>query len=408
VAISAKSICFFGKLASSLTIHKIFLLITILLAIVMYAHNASSQGQFIRIVDSDGLEIITAQAANQKRTQYLDVEDVLKVFRTLDERAEAVEFNPKKKYISLTRRLTLYIKGKAISLVLNQKIVDVSDAQRYNLSKPPVLIAGKPMLPAEFFTEVLSDVLEIGVSYNRTTGTLQLRWSEGGGVEPPQILPELDEEFVVVFDPGNGGNDIGVRSLTGLLEKNLTLEIAKETQKLCLENGINVYLTRSSDQFLTPTQRAAAANINRGSLFISIHFNASFSPNHSGFRIYVNTPAGSLRYTDIPPGDSLQTGQLIKEITQSDFLDQSRTLAQTIFDELELTGFAGKPPIEIPLIALNKVYMPAVLLSCGYLSNASDVARFSEPKAIQAMAQALFQAALKAKQHYHNNTEGNK
>ena len=390
----------------SLAIRKILLLVTILIAMGVYVQNASSQG--LRIVDSDGNEIITAQVIKRVGSQYLDVEDVIQVFSSLDEKAEIARFKPKRKrYIPFTGELTLQIEEKEISLVLNRKTVDVSGyAEPYNLSAPPLAIAGKPMLPVEFFTDVLSDILEIGISHNRTTQTLQLRLNEGGRVEPPQIQPETDELFVVVLDPGKGGSDAGIKSPTGLVEKELTLQIAKAAQQLCTENGINVYLTRSADKFLTSTERATAENVNRGSLFISIHFNASFSPNHSGFRIYINNPAGSLRYTDVTPGDSLQTGQLIKEVTQSDFLDQSRELAKIISEKLELAGFVGKPAKEVPLVTLNKVYMPAVLLSCGYLSNSSDVEQFSQPESIQAVAQTLFQAILKAKQHYHNVAEG--
>lgn len=408
--ISPKPIRLSEELSILLAISKIFPLVTILIVIGVYVQNASSQGQSLRIVDSDGVAITTVQVIKRAKTQYLNVDDVIKIFSNFDKRTEVAKFNPKRKrYIPFTGELTLQIAEKEISLVLNRKTVYIGGyVEPYNLSAPPSAIAGKPMLPVEFFTEVLSDVLDIGISYNITTRTLQLRLSEGGFIEPPQILPEPDEEFVMVLDPGKGGSDVGIKSLTGLVEKELTLEIAKAAQKLCTANGINLYLTRSSDKFLTSTQRATAENVNRGSLFISIHFNASFSPNHSGFRIYVNNPAGSLRYTGVPPGDSLQTGQLIKEVTQSDFLDQSRELAKIIFEEFELAGFAGKPVIEAPLITLNKVYMPAVLLSCGYLSNSSDVARFSQPESIQAVAQALFQVILTAKQKYHNNAEYNK
>ncbi|MBU8595037.1 SH3 domain-containing protein [Alkalihalobacillus clausii] len=53
----------------------------------------------------------------------------------------------------------------------------------------------------------------------------------------------------VVIDPGHGGRDPGARG-NGLIEKNITLLFAKQIKKSLQENGIEVYLTRSSDEYV--------------------------------------------------------------------------------------------------------------------------------------------------------------
>lgn len=83
----------------------------------------------------------------------------------------------------------------------------------------------------------------------------------------------------VVLDPGHGGNQrIGGSSPNnatgpnGLLEKDLTLDVARRTRDL-LRNHARVILTRDDDVNLSLSARAAVARNNDAALFISIHFN---------------------------------------------------------------------------------------------------------------------------------------
>lgn len=121
--------------------------------------------------------------------------------------------------------------------------------------------------------------------------------------------------------------------------------------------------------------------------------------------VYVNNPAGRIRSLDTLPaassrkaskyGTAIKGSQLVKKLIQSDFLDSSITLAEKLFFELKSAGLVGRPPVEIPLIALDSVYMPAVLLEVGYLSNASDEAWLSTPQSLETIAQAIFHVIQK-------------
>ncbi len=407
--------------------------------------NALPEG-FIRVIDNNGTEILTVQSITLEDNQYLLIHDLLKIFKKFDEKVRI--FDAKQRYIPLTQKLTLEFKNnKKISLVVNQTAVTIesyevdtkpfASVESYTLSKPPVLISDKPALPIEFLSQLLAKVLELDIEFDKNVQTLWIRLSTNDTdfEEIIQPLKKQRNQFLVIIDAGHGGNDVGAESLTGLLEKNLTLEIAQKTRQLCIENGIIVSLTRESDQFLALQQRASIANINHGDLFISIHLNASFSSNQSGFAIYVNNPAGILNPIDqkaksetsrrdsedspgkvrrIPSEDvnegntltttSSQSSQLVKKISQSDFIKQSRKLAETLFFELKSVGLVGRPSIEVPLATLNSVYMPAVLLEVGYLSNASDNAKLSDPKFIETIAQVLFRTAQKFNNRTNHHT----
>ena len=409
------------------------LCIIILFATILLNTNAFSQ-EFIRVVDSNGAEILNVQSISLEDNQYLLISDLLKIFKTFDDRQKIKFFDAKQRYIPLTQKLTLEFKNnKKFSFVINQTTVtiegyeattessDISLAESYTLSKPPVLISDIPALPMEFLTQILSKVLEIEIEFDKNIQTLWIRLKINDTVleEPIKHLKKRNGEFLVIIDAGHGGSDVGAKSDTGLLEKNLTLEIAQKVRQLCVEKGITVYLTRESDQILTLQQRATIANMSNGDLFISIHLNASFSKAQSGFTIYVNNPAGRLKSIDektksetgMDEGNrkidssvnevnaltttSSQSSQLVKKVSQSDFIEQSRKLAEYLFFELTSSDLVGRPTVEIPLATLNRVYMPAVLLEVGYLSNASDDAKLSDPKSIETIAQALLRTVQK-------------
>jgi N-acetylmuramoyl-L-alanine amidase len=87
----------------------------------------------------------------------------------------------------------------------------------------------------------------------------------------------------VVLDPGHGGTDWGAVKEThlGLItEKEQTLDVANKLKGLLVDDGCTVYMTRTTDQNLTNTQRANKANSFKANypgeyVLVSIHMNGS-------------------------------------------------------------------------------------------------------------------------------------
>jgi hypothetical protein len=143
----------------------------ILFATILLNANAFSQ-EFIRVVDSNGTEILNIQSISLEDNQYLLINDLLTIFKTFDERQKVKFFDAKQRYIPLTQKLTLEFKNnKKISFVINQTTVIIegreatteslenSSAESYTLSKPPALIYNIPALPKKLFTQILSKFL---------------------------------------------------------------------------------------------------------------------------------------------------------------------------------------------------------------------------------------------------------
>src|SRR6266480_3168974 len=90
---------------------------------------------------------------------------------------------------------------------------------------------------------------------------------------------------VVVLDPGHGGQDSGAMC-GGVLEKELTLDVARRVDRLLDSQGIATLMTRLGDTYVSLADRAAFANRVRNCIFVSIHFNEDNKPVSSGVETY--------------------------------------------------------------------------------------------------------------------------
>ena len=83
--------------------------------------------------------------------------------------------------------------------------------------------------------------------------------------------------YRIVIDPGHGGEDPGA-SGNGIIEKNLTLEISRYMYDRFKELGIPVYITRTTDETISPTERVnrilSAFGNNKNVIVVSNHINA--------------------------------------------------------------------------------------------------------------------------------------
>ena len=88
----------------------------------------------------------------------------------------------------------------------------------------------------------------------------------------------------IVIDAGHGGHDTGTIGPTGLLEKDLCLDVALRLGQLISQRlpGAEVIYTRDDDTFIPLEQRTAIATQSKADLFISIHANSSPDPTARG------------------------------------------------------------------------------------------------------------------------------
>ncbi|MDD4166884.1 MAG: N-acetylmuramoyl-L-alanine amidase, partial [Endomicrobiaceae bacterium] len=105
------------------------------------------------------------------------------------------------------------------------------------------------------------------------------------------IIPSEKEKSqtakLIVLDAGHGGEDPGAIGPNGTKEKDINLAITLALKKLFdKDKNYKVILTRTNDIFIPLAERTNIANENKADLFISIHNNANFKKEISGFEIY--------------------------------------------------------------------------------------------------------------------------
>ena len=105
------------------------------------------------------------------------------------------------------------------------------------------------------------------------------------------IASEVLLSKTVIIDPGHGGKDKGAYWY-GISEKTLTLDVAKKVETLLRSKGINVLMTRKSDQYVSIQDRASIANNHSDAIFVSIHFNAHTNSSVKGIETFYLSSKG--------------------------------------------------------------------------------------------------------------------
>ncbi len=190
-------------------------------------------------------------------------------------------------------------------------------------------------------------------------------------IEPrlrPELITGLQPVTTVVLDPGHGGHDRGAISRFGF-EKDFALDVALRARILLEKAGYKVVMTRSTDVFIPLEQRPAVANRIANSIFVSIHFNSSNqNADARGFEIYSIAPRGAPATNDSKPSD-----RDLREEPGNAFELPSGALAGSVFHAL-----LGQVPMvdrglkHARFAVLRLCERPAVLVECGFVSNAAE------------------------------------
>ena len=210
----------------------------------------------------------------------------------------------------------------------------------------------------------------------------------------------------IVIDPGHGGPEIGAAS-TGLVEKNVNLQIALKLAALLRADGHNVVLTRDSDRAVSPAYtstrvpnglkldlqaRIDAANAAHADVFICIHNNGGPAAQ-SGTEVWFNRAR-----------PFAAQNQLLAELTQRSLVEHIRALGYPVRDR-------GIKPDDRFRVISGQTYnlfvlgpdrpnqrhtptaMPGILGESLFISNPADAAMLRQERTLDAIA-AGYRAAL--------------
>ena len=206
---------------------------------------------------------------------------------------------------------------------------------------------------------------------------------------PPPLPPERARRHVVAIDAGHGGIDPGAVGVSGLREKDLTLDIARRLRTLLEATGrFEVVLTRDRDEFLRLRERVNRAREARADLLISLHADSIGDATFRGASVYTLSDVASDREAELlaarenradalagvalDPVDDV-TASILIDLAQRHTHNESSSVAQSLVTYLgEATRMVSTPHRQAGFVVLKAPDVPAVLIELGYLSNRRD------------------------------------
>src|SRR6184192_1220390 len=194
---------------------------------------------------------------------------------------------------------------------------------------------------------------------------------------------------VVVLDPGHGGQDSGAMC-GGLLEKDLTLDVARRIDRLLDSEGVATLMTRLGDTYVSLADRAAFANRVRNCIFVSIHFNEDNKPVASGVETYYaaqQITAGSFLASWLPfLWPALSETPNVESQNLAGFIQEALVARTRALDR----GTKAKQ-----FFVISNVTAPAVLVEGGFLTNKEDISRLASEDYREEIAAAVSDGILR-------------
>lgn len=190
---------------------------------------------------------------------------------------------------------------------------------------------------------------------------------------------------VVVLDPGHGGEDSG--AICGaVMEKDLTLDVAKRASRLLRAAGFRTVMTRETDHYVSLEERASLANRNDDSLFISIHFNDNKTSSTAGIETYFSPGQLPQRwlFSWLPFLQQSASNPLTAKSEQLASFLQTALLGQT--------GAVNRGIKTERFYVIANVRHPAVLVEGGFITNPEELASLRNPAYREKLAAAITKA----------------
>jgi len=220
----------------------------------------------------------------------------------------------------------------------------------------------------------------------------------------------------IVIDPGHGGHDTGTIGPSGLMEKDLVLDVAKRLGNLLSTHlGADVVYTRDDDTFIPLENRTAIANQEEADLFVSVHANSSDDPDARGVETYYLNFTSSADALEVAARENAsfdksvhELQDLVKKIALKDKVEESREFAADVQKSL-YTGLSSKTPAfrdrgvkKAPFVVLIGANMPSILAEISFVSNPADERKLESKAYRQKIAESLYRGIA----HYANGLSG--
>lgn len=221
-------------------------------------------------------------------------------------------------------------------------------------------------------------------------------------------IPQTGRDIVVAIDAGHGGIDSGARGPHGVMEKTITLQIARRLAALVARlPGFKPFLTRNGDYYLTLRQRIELAHAAHADIFISIHCDSSPHGRYAdGATVYALSLHGATseharllaqRENDSDllagvnlAGKSTMLASVLLDLSQTATISASLDVGGRVAEQLARLGSMHRDQVQqAAFVVLKSPDIPSILVETDYLSNPREARRLETPAYQEQIAEAI-------------------
>ena len=271
----------------------------------------------------------------------------------------------------------------------------------YSMSLGPYLARDTLFLPLDWVAVTIPQVLKPRYRWDDATARLEeLPAPETAAVpavlsSAPNPLTGLRLRHAILVDPGHGGADPGNPGLYfpgGLVEKDITLNVAKLLRAELVRRGLEARLTRTGDTLIDLADRGASCS-GDCDLFVSIHVNSmprgQRQSQAEGVETYFLSDAktedqrrvaqmenDAIRFeTDASSVSSGDLGFILRDLQANEYLRESARLAQLVQQRVSVVHPGGDRGVQqAGFMVLTAARRPAILVETGFATNRTDAA----------------------------------
>ncbi len=192
------------------------------------------------------------------------------------------------------------------------------------------------------------------------------------------------KKHVIVIDPAHGGQDAGIKMTGNSSEKDVTLAVALAVKKeLSKETNLEIILTRDADKEISLGDRKKNIGKINPDLVISLHANAGFGKNASGFEIYYPD------FAEDATGDKKKAKD-DKAQVRNKCRNDSLKMANIVQENLNtLFPRKGRGLRKADLPVTDGLLVPAMSVEIGFATNADDKKKLLSAKTQADVAKAV-------------------
>lgn len=182
---------------------------------------------------------------------------------------------------------------------------------------------------------------------------------------------ETDRVYTVFIDPCFGGSENGVTSKNKVKAKDITLDIAKEVNRILSKfDDIKVVMSRTEDKRLSETERIGLVNTSDADLMVSIRVNAQSSDfTATGIETYYSRDNFNSK-------ESYSLAEIVQKSTVNFTNAKKRNVLSTKY----------------PLLTSSNV--PSTIVQVGYLTTESEEKKLIDKEYQRKLAEGIAQGIL--------------